>query len=120
MSQPSKYRAVPTDYAGRRYHSAAEASYAATLDLLVRAGDVRRWEPQVAIPLVVDGRRVCTYVADFRVHWADGRCELHEVKGCDTPVWRLKRKLLEATWLQEHPDVHLRVIKATNRSHGRR
>jgi hypothetical protein len=38
---------------------------------------------------------------------ADGRCQLHEVKGVETPVWRLKKRLLLATWLKEHPDVEL-------------
>jgi hypothetical protein len=108
MSQPNKYRAVATEYDGRRYHSSAEAAHARTLDVLLRTGKVKEWEPQVRIPLTVAGRNVCTYVADFRVTFPDGSIQLHEVKGYETSVWRLKRKLLEALY----PDVDLRVVPA--------
>jgi len=102
----AKYGARPTAYAGRRYHSAAEARYAQSLDLRQAAGEVRDWEPQVAIELRVSGQLVCRYVADFRVTLSDGWEEYHEVKGYSTAVWRLKRRLLAAC----RPDIRLRVV----------
>jgi len=101
-----KYGAKPTLYAGRRYHSAAEAAYAAQLDMLKAAGEIRSWEPQVAVELKVGGQLVCRYVADFKVTLPDGSDEYHEVKGCSTAIWRLKRKLLAAC----RPDIVLRIV----------
>jgi hypothetical protein len=99
-----------TFYSGRMFHSRLEANYARELDLrrhLPRAEErVIQWDGQVSIPLRVNGVLVCRYVADFRVYFADGRVELHEVKGFETETWRLKEKLFRAL----HPDLILRVI----------
>ena len=111
----NKYNARKTHYAGVTYDSKREADYARELDLLrnarkpsERVVDVQR---QVRIPLVVNGQQICTHVLDFLVTYADGREELVEVKGYETAVWKLKRKLLEATWLREHEDVIYKIVK---------
>ena len=70
---------------------------------------VYSWERQIRIPLMVNNRKVCDYVCDFLVRYADGRRELVEVKGVWTDVAKLKRKLFEACWLTDHPDVQYRV-----------
>lgn len=72
---------------------------------------VSMWKPQVSFNLVVNGHLICRYVVDFEVTKADGSIELIEVKGFETPEFKLKRKLFEATWLAEHPDVTYSVIK---------
>lgn len=69
-----------------------------------------RWERQLRIPLFVNNQKICDYICDFFVEYADGRRELHEVKGFTTPEFRIKRKLLEATWLQDHPDIMYRIV----------
>lgn len=122
MSSPNKYHARrttgPAPGGGvRLYDSAAEARYAGLLALRLRAGEIDRWEAQVSVPLQIDGQLICTYICDFAVTLRDGTKQLHEVKGLETPVWRLKRKLLEATWLREHPEVHLRVIGPNSPTH---
>lgn len=70
---------------------------------------VESWERQIPIQLVVNGRLICTYRCDFLVRYADGRKELVEVKGRWTPEATLKRKLFEATFLADHPDITYRI-----------
>lgn len=104
----TKFNATRAEYGGRVYHSMKEANYAAELDLLKRAKEIRDWEPQVRFDLVVNGLKICTIIPDFRVILADGTEEIHEVKsyGTMTEIWRLKRKLFEALY----PDVIYKVI----------
>lgn len=111
-SRANKFGAIRTEYDGRVYHSKREADFARSLDLLKHArgkDKVESWEPQLRIPLVVNNRKICDYVVDFLVRYADGRKELIEVKGMWTDVAKLKRKLFEATWLADHPNIAYRI-----------
>lgn len=94
----SKFHNRRTEYAGVVYHSAKEAKYAAELDLRVRVGEVKEWFRQVRIPLRINGKFVCTYVVDFMYKDADGRETYVEVKGAETPLWRLKWTLFNALY----------------------
>src|SRR5262245_44804401 len=111
----NKFGAVKTVYGGLRYDSKREAEVARELDMLRLAQDpherVYKIERQFRIRIEVNGKPVCEYRADFFVVYADGRKELIEVKGFWTPESRLKRKLLEATFLLDHPDISYRVIR---------
>lgn len=100
----NKFGAARTDdpmsctYNGTIYDSRLEARYAATLDLLKRAGQIREWTRQVTVPLEVNGRHVCNMRVDFRVVMPNGAVEFHEVKGFSTPEWLLKKKLFQAIY----------------------
>ena len=110
----NKYGVAPKDERTRGlevFDSKLEMRYSEQLDLLRhalhprdRVESVRR---QVAIPLEVNGCLICHYRADFEVMYGDGRIELHEVKGLDTPEWRLKEKLFRALF----PALTLKVIR---------
>lgn len=104
----SKYGAIRTVYRGVEYASRSEACYARHLDMLVKAGEVDEWRAQVRVPLVVKGVMVATIVPDFFVSFADGSSEYHEVKGVETAIWRLKRKLFTALF----PNEVYKVVKA--------
>ena len=97
---------------GYHYHSRAEARVAAELELRVKAKDIRGFDRQVWLRLMVNGVKVCSYVADFDIQHNDGSREILEVKGWQSPEWRIKRKLFEATWLKEHPGVKFTVRPA--------
>lgn len=105
-----KYGSVSKRYRDRIYHSSSEADYAAVLDSLKRAVNpadrVVFWTPQVKIPLIVYGKLIANYYCDFEVTFADGRVELHEIKGFRTNVWLLKEKLVRAIY----PDRIFKVI----------
>ena len=50
-------------------------------------------------------------MVDFLVRYSDGRKELVKVKGYWTDVARLKRKLLEATFFKNLPEIAYRVVR---------
>lgn len=107
----NKYGAKSTIHNGVQYHSKREAAYAAELDIRKKAGDIASWERQIPIVLMVNGQKICRYYVDFLVEYDGGRKQLVEVKGFETEVWRLKRLLLEATFLKDHPDYEYLVVK---------
>jgi len=104
--RPNKYGAVRTTVDGIVFHSKAEAKRYEYLKILERAGDVRNLELQPAFPVIVNGRKVCTYKADFRYIDVskEGQCGqvgcvvVEDVKGMKTPVYKLKKKLVEALY----------------------
>lgn len=106
--QPRKYRNKPTDYNGVRYHSKAEARFAADLDILQKHGAVAHWLRQV--PFDLPGGTV--HRVDFLVFYPPvegeplGHWELIEVKGRETPIGALKRRQV-----QEIYGVTIRVVK---------
>jgi hypothetical protein len=95
------------------YDSAREADFARQLDLLKHGQGKDRvdsWERQLRIPLIVNNQKICDFVPDFLVRYADGRRELVEVKGMQTDVFKLKLNLFCATWLADHPEVEYRIV----------
>ena len=90
------------------YDSKFEAGKAAQLELLLKAGEIKDFETQVPIDIVVNGYKVCTYVMDFIVYENDGSKTWIETKGFATDVWKLKWKLLEAMY-GDRADIQLVV-----------
>lgn len=108
----NKYGAKKATHNGVLYHSKLEAQYAFDLDMLLKAGKIDSWERQVKISLDVNGYHIANYYCDFLIHHKDGLKEYVEIKSKFTEqmeVYRLKRKLLEATFLKENPDVKYTV-----------
>ena len=91
--------------------SKKEAQKAFELDLLVKAGEVLKWERQKKIRLDVNGYHICNYFIDFVIYWKGGDVEYCEIKGFETDVWRLKWRLMEALFSKDHPEYKLTVEK---------
>lgn len=94
----SKYGARRTTVDGITFDSAAEATRYQVLKLKLDMGFIHDLRLQVPYPITVgNGVVVAIYKADF-VYVEDGaNFEIAEdVKGMDTPVSKLKRKLVEA------------------------
>lgn len=53
------------------------------------------------------GKVICEYIVDFVVDYADGHTAYYEVKGYETPVSKLKRKLIEYFY----PNINIQIIK---------
>lgn len=104
------YKTKKCTYDGYSYMSRFEASFAAELDLMVKAKELVSWEKQVKIPLEVNGYHICNYYIDFVLHYPDGSLEYVETKGYPTEAWKLKWKLFEALY-SEKPGVKLTVVK---------
>lgn len=103
----SKYHAVPTVIDGIRFASKAEARRYQELKMLEKEGKVRNLTLQPKYPLVFtpgagrDAVKVGDYIADFWYMAVDRgveRAVIEDVKGMKTPVYRLKKKLVEAIY----------------------
>jgi hypothetical protein len=93
-----KYRNRKTTVGGIEFDSKREAERWSELLAMQAAGLIAGLRRQVRFPLVVNGQRVCAYVADF-VYVMGGRRVVEDVKSEFTrrlPVYRIKRKLMFA------------------------
>lgn len=92
----SKYSAQKTDCAnGHRHDSKLEASRCNDLHILQADGKISHLEMQPEFRVDINGKKVCTYRADFAYFVSTCRI-VEDVKGVLTPVYRLKKKLVEA------------------------
>lgn len=105
ISIVTKYNAVSCVIDGVRFASKAEAERYCELRLLLRAGKISNLEMQPKFPISINGVKICTYVADFRYFSRDdgpqnqvGHLHVEDVKGTKTPIYRLKKKLVEALY----------------------
>jgi Protein of unknown function (DUF1064) len=80
------------------YDSVAESEYAGLLRNSIKCGLIHSVERQVPIRLEVNGHVIAKLVIDFHVRYPNGRTELIEVKGHETAVYKLKRKLFRAIY----------------------
>jgi len=100
----NKYAAKRTVIDGITFDSRREGRRYQALKALERAGVIEALEIQVPYPIQavnLDTGEIVTvgrYVADFRYRWiASGLVTVEDAKGFKTPVYRLKKKLIEAT-----------------------
>jgi hypothetical protein len=104
MAKRSKYGVSIVSertYKGKVYMSKLEMHYAKYLDLLQKATGKDRVvfvTEQLPFPCVVNGKKVCTYLLDFKVEYMDGRVEYVDVKGIKTAIYNLKKKLVETLY----------------------
>ncbi len=103
-----KYGAVPRDAAGltreqaerlglqwtKFYDSTKEAARHKELLLLQEAGEISALQWQPRWPIVVNGVKVCVYVAD--ACYLENGVVVEDAKGVRTPVYRLKSRLMLA------------------------
>lgn len=93
----TKYRAKPTVIDGVRFASKKEAARYCALKLREKIGDISNLTLQPVFPIVIGGQPVAKYVADFS-YFHNGAYVVEDVKGMRTPVYRLKKKLVEALY----------------------
>lgn len=96
----SKYNNTRVRYKDRWFDSIYEMNAAKSLEAMRRAKQERdrvvAIEYQVKFPIVVNKAKICDYVADFVVEFADGRIDVIDAKGMRTAVYRLKQKMMLA------------------------
>ncbi len=114
----TKYRAVRTEIDGITFASKAEAERYCQLRELVKAGEIDQLELQPKYEVKVNGQKICNYIADFRYfskapgpQGQAGHVVVEDVKGTLTPVYKLKKKLVQALY----PGVEITEIKITKR-----
>jgi len=98
-----KFKNVPTEVDGIKFHSKKEAIRYSELKLLMLGGVVKDLCLQVSHELVVSGQSVCRYIADFVYQ---EKCDktgtwttvVEDTKGFKTPEYKLKKKLMKAIY----------------------
>ena len=91
-----KFKAQRTECdAGHKHPSKKEATRCKELRLLASCGAIVDLEFQPRFALIVNGIKICTYVADFR-YLEEGSSVVEDTKGFKTPEYKLKRKLMAA------------------------
>lgn len=100
-----KYNAEGRHVGGQWCASEAEAVRYEQLLVMEQDGLVEKLECQPRYPIVINGVKVCDYVADFKFIWHGpevldprGMPVVEEVKGLETPAWKLKCKLVKAIY----------------------
>jgi len=99
--RPNKYRALATTVDGLRFASKAEARRYVVLTVRVKAGLIRCLELQPAFELSVGGIVIGRYVADFAyvdLREPVPRRVYEDVKGVRTPLYKWKRKHVQAQY----------------------
>lgn len=106
----SKYNAKRTEVDGYVFDSKAEAGRYSVLKMLEKADGADRiseLELQPKFLLIINGKKVGTYIADFRYIDSRGNTVIEDVKGMKTPVYRLKKKIVEALY-------NIEIVEITN------
>ena len=91
----TKYRNKSTEHDGIVFASHKEAKRWKELNLMQKGGAIRGLDRQVKFPLIVNGVKVCTYIADF-VYQEGTKAIVEDAKGYRTREYNLKRKLMKA------------------------
>lgn len=98
LAKRSKYGARKTTRDGYTFDSLGEANRWTQLQLLQRSGAIKGLgEPHPVFPITLNGVTVCKVEMDFAYQEA-GVSLVEDYKGQDTPISRLKRKLLAAAY----------------------
>lgn len=90
----NKYNTCKTIVDGIKFDSRAEARYYKFLKNAQLAGDIQYFLRQVPFDLPGNTK----YRADFMICFPDEHVEYHDVKGVVTPMFRLKKKQVEALY----------------------
>ena len=94
----SKYKAVKTIVDGFTFASKLEAKYYQIYSAMENAGAIKNLKMQTSLPFFFEGKKIFTYKPDFEYDDVDGKHHYIDVKGVFTPVFRLKKKLIEAQY----------------------
>ena len=109
----SKYKNEKTIVDGIQFDSIKEAEYYCKLKILKKAGEIKdfglqpRFELQPAFEKNGVKYQPITYVADFVIVNNDGTTDVVDVKGFETQVFKIKKKLFE----YKYPELSLKVVK---------
>lgn len=111
----NKYGAKKVTVDGILFHSKREAAYYGQLKMMKAAGMISAFDRQYVFHLFAQdggpgrttGTGIGKHIVDFLVIFPDGRREVHEVKGMETDVFKLKRKIFEANY----PQIKYVIIK---------
>jgi len=92
--KPSKYHAIMEECDNIKFQSKREAKYYRELKARMFAGEVKYFLRQVPFELIGGIR----YRIDFMEVWTDGSIHWVDVKGFRTQTYKMKRRMVEASY----------------------
>ena len=104
----NKYHAQKCRCLNEHMHdSKGEAAYCDGLYFQVKSGDLMEYEVQKRFDLHgINGKKVAAHYVDFLLTDFNNKQEVHEYKGVQTQLWKLKKALFE----HEYPNIPYIVI----------
>ena len=94
-----KYGNIKCTYNGIKFDSKGERDRYKVLELEQKAGDVSDLKTQVKFPIIIEGVKVCTYIADFTYYRkSEPNLIVEDYKGVITGLFTLKKKLMKAVY----------------------
>ena len=93
----SKYHATRIEVDGYVFASKAEARRYSELKLMEQAGEIDGLVMQPVFPIIINNIKVAKYIADFSYYLGEQKIT-EDVKGVRTPVYKLKKRLVEAIY----------------------
>jgi hypothetical protein len=107
--KPSKYNSKRIHVDGVLFDSKKEADYYGDLKLQLKAGAIKGFcrQPEFILTAGFGNRKPVTYKADFIVFNLDGTADVIDVKGVETEVFKIKKKL----FADKFPELELKIEK---------
>lgn len=106
----NKYSNKKTTIGDIKFDSKGEANRYSELKILEDAGEIFNLQLQPRFTMIVEGKKVCTYVADFQYEeYGSDMPVVEDFKGMETQVFKLKKKLFMALYGAKY---ELRMTKA--------
>lgn len=98
-ARTNKYRAKAVVIDGIRFASLKEGTRYNQLKTLLKAGQITDLEIHPMFEIRIKDIKICRYYADF-MYKEKGSTDLivEDVKGVKTPVYKLKKKMVEAEY----------------------
>jgi hypothetical protein len=97
MKIRSKFNNIRVVIDNITFDSRAEARRYEVLAMLQRTGNIESLKIHVTYPITINGQKICSYEADFVYYCKDsGKVIIEDVKGVETPIFKLKKKLMKA------------------------
>jgi len=98
LPKKHKFNAVPVKEDGKYFDSTLEFNYFNHLKLLQKTGKVSFFLRQVPFELDLKNTKISKYFVDFQVFYTNGAIEFVDVKGKETVVFKMKKKMVEALY----------------------
>ena len=114
----NKFGAKKTDFMGMKFDSKWEAERYGQLHAMQENGEISELERKVRFNIVIEGQKICAYIADYtyRKPNKDGVLEyvVEDAKGVETEVFRLKKKLMLAV-----NNIDIKVTKKSSKKNSK-
>jgi len=111
LRRHNKHNARKVRLDGFVFDSIAESVRYQELRLMERIAQIARLEVHPKWPIYIGTERVCFVELDFKYIDKNGDLRYEDVKGQDTAMSRLKRRMLEAAY----PEIHVEIVRMKRR-----